>query len=261
VSIRAAHPRGDTSVARRSRPRLGYGLPAPYLLPLALLVACSRPAGDTQPHSSPVGPPTGSSGTTPALANSQPKTESGFDETLFAAVAPGTMVGQILDRDNRPHKEAIVYVKDGLRPMKYPAQAAVTVNQRDKTFQPRILPVLVGTKVSFKNSDMVLHNVYSRSRVKTFDLGAYAHDESKGTTFDEPGRVDVFCAIHTNMHAIVLVLDNPFFATTDARGQFEIRNVPVGAYTLQIWSERGEEQVAHVDMGAERGGVVRAKLP
>lgn len=261
MSTRAAHPRGHTSVARSSRPRPCYRLPGSHLLPLALLVACGRPAGDTESHSSTAGPSTGSSSAPAAVANSQPKAESGFDETLFAAVAPGTVVGQILDRDNRPHKDAIVYVKDGLRAMKYAAQAPVTVNQRDKAFQPRILPVLVGTKVSFKNSDMVLHNVYSRSHVKTFDLGAYAHDESKGTSFDEPGRVDVFCAIHTNMHAIILVLDNPFFATTDARGQFEIRNVPVGAYTLRIWSERGEEQVAHVEMGAERGGVVRAKLP
>ena len=157
---------------------------------LLMLVACGRRTGDAHAHSLAVAQPTASSESVAAQPSSMAKTEIGFDETRFAAVAPGTIAGQVLDRDNRPHGDAIVYIKSGLRPTKYDAQAEVTVNQREKMFQPRILPVLVGTKVSFKNSDMVLHNVYSRSRVKTFDLGAYSHDESKGERF---GRFNFIC--------------------------------------------------------------------
>jgi hypothetical protein len=78
--------------------------------------------------------------------------------------------------------------------------------------------------------------------------------------FDQPGRVDVFCAIHTNMHAIILVLENPFFAATDLRGYFQIRNVPAGKYTLRIWNERSEEQEYAVELGSDSGAVAKVKL-
>jgi plastocyanin len=187
----------------------------------------------------------------------------GFDEHLLSSVAcPGCIVGQILDDEGRPQKDAVVYVKSGLRPGKaVPPNRPSVVDQRDKAFSPHVLAVPVGTKVTFKNSDVVLHNVYSRSPVKTVDLGAFGQDQSRQTTFDEPGRVDVFCAIHTNMHAIILVLDSGFFATTDERGYYEIRGLPPGEYGLRVWSERRQEIDARVEVAAGRPAVLRTKLP
>lgn len=186
---------------------------------------------------------------------------NGFDDALLANVKPEIIAGQVLDPSGQPLRDAVVSVKTGLHPAKFtpPAEPAL-IDQRDKAFVPRVLPVLAGSKVLFKNSDAVLHNVYSRSGAQTFDLGAFPRAESRSTLFDQPGRVDVFCAIHTNMHAIVLVQENPYFATTDARGYFEIRSVPPGSYGLKVWTERFNEEESQATVTAERGGAVKVRV-
>ncbi len=223
---------------------------------LLSLIGCdktdSAPAG-TQPSST---PPVACASVAPTQA------VPGFDDKLLASISGKTIGGQALDTDGHPVKDAVVSIKDGLAPAKYPApKDPAVVDQRDKNFVPRVLPVLAGTTVEFKNNDSVLHNVYSRSGVKTFDLGAYSNKESKSTVFDKPGRVDVFCAIHTNMHAVVLVFDNPYFAKTDDRGYFEIRNVPEGSYTVALWSDAKGETEAHAAVTPDQAGVLRVKFP
>jgi hypothetical protein len=56
--------------------------------------------------------------------------------------------------------------------------------------------------------------------------------------FDKAGKVDVYCSIHANMHCVVLVMENPYFAMTDADGHYSISNVPPGTYKLKAWHER-----------------------
>jgi plastocyanin len=229
------------------------------LAALAILGACERSGGPPAPASKAIDAATTATVATPT-ASAAPA--GGFDESLLGAAPPGAIAGQVLDGAQHAAAGVIVYVKEGPAKSHYPppAQAAV-IDQRDKAFVPRILAVLAGTKVAFKNSDVVLHNVYSRSHTKTFDLGAYPHDESRSALFDEPGRVDVFCAIHTNMHAVILVLENPYFATTDARGYFEIRGVSPGSHTVGVWSEQSDEQEIHVEIAGDRPSIVRHGLP
>jgi plastocyanin len=223
---------------------------------LSALCACNRSAP------SPSGPGFDGGATPPTNEKSVAAAPAaGFDETLLASAPAGAIAGQILDASQHPAGGVIVYLKEEAKGHYAPPVQPAVIDQRDKAFVPRILAVLAGTKVSFKNSDAVLHNVYSRSHTKTFDLGAYPRDESRATLFDQPGRVDVFCAIHTNMHAVVLILDNPYFATTDARGYFEIRGAPAGSHSLRIWSEQTEEQEATADVAGDRPSIVRKRLP
>ena len=113
------------------------------------------------------------------------------------------------------------------------------VAQKSATFSPHVLPVLVGTTVEWPNRDEIYHNVFSDSDAKKFDLGLYkGNPPEKRVTFDRAGRVDVFCSIHENMHCIILVMPNPYFATTDAGGHYSITNVPPGTYKLKAWHER-----------------------
>lgn len=227
-----------------------------------LAVLLSAWFGCDKTDSAPSG--TQASAAPPAVSASAALTQAapGFDDKLLASISGKTIGGQALDADGHPVKDAVVSIKDGLAPAKYPApKDAAVVDQRDKNFVPRVLPLLAGTTVEFKNSDSVLHNVYSRSGVKTFDLGAYSNKESKSTVFDKTGRVDVFCAIHTNMHAVVLVFDNPYFAKTDDRGYFEIRNVPEGSYTVALWSDAKGEVQAHAAVTPDQAAVLRVKFP
>ena len=117
--------------------------------------------------------------------------------------------------------------------------ATTKVAQHEARFTPHVLPVMVGTTVEWPNNDDVFHNVFSYSDAKSFDLGLYkGNPEDKRVVFDKTGKVDVYCSIHTDMHCIVLVLDNQYYATTDADGNYTIQNVPPGTYKLKAWHDR-----------------------
>ncbi|MDB6168522.1 MAG: hypothetical protein JWM88_1386 [Verrucomicrobia bacterium] len=131
-----------------------------------------------------------------------------------------------------------------------PKLAAVTT-QKDASFEPHVLPVAVGTKVRWPNDDDIYHNVFSMSDAKEFDLGYYKQEKTPELLFDKVGRVDVFCAIHTKMHCIILVLPNPFFATAEAKGRFVIPNVPAGTYKVRAWHERLPSQTKDVTVPAD----------
>jgi len=112
------------------------------------------------------------------------------------------------------------------------------VRQRDERFAPHVVVVRRGATVDFPNEDAVFHNVFSLSSAKEFDLGRYPRGSSKSLVFERPGVVQVFCHIHADMSAIVLVLENSLFAQPDSSGRFVIDDVPPGEYTVVGWHER-----------------------
>jgi plastocyanin len=131
-------------------------------------------------------------------------------------------------------------------PADQPTPRAI-ITQRDGAFVPHILPVLAGTIVEWPNADEIFHNVFSVSDSCAFDLGLYRRgDAARETRFDLPGRVDVFCSIHTRMSCVVLVLPNPWFARTDERNRYAIRNVPAGTYRVRAWHERMPPRIVEV---------------
>lgn len=133
-----------------------------------------------------------------------------------------------------------------------PPPAHAKVVQKDAAFEPRVLPIAVGTTVSWPNADDIYHNVFSMSEPKEFNLSLYsAKEKAPDVIFDKTGRVDVFCSIHTKMHCIVLILPNPWFALSDARGRYEIRDVPAGTYKLRAWHERLPSTTKEVTVPAE----------
>ncbi len=114
------------------------------------------------------------------------------------------------------------------------------IRQVNKTFTPAVSAVLRGTEVQFPNDDMIFHNVFSLSRTQRFDLGLYKSGSSKSILLRRTGIIDVYCNIHPDMAAKILVLDNPYFAITDAEGHFTIADVPPGTYPYVAWLARGE---------------------
>jgi plastocyanin len=125
------------------------------------------------------------------------------------------------------------------------------VRQEKLTFTPHVLPVVKGTTVEFPNEDTVFHNVFSLSKVASFDLGRYPTGASKSVRFTSPGAVKVFCHIHSDMSAIVLVLDNPFFASPGTDGRFTIDGIPPGQYRIVAWHERARlsSRTIHIAAG------------
>lgn len=118
--------------------------------------------------------------------------------------------------------------------------------QKGANFSPHVLPVVVGTTIEWPNEDEILHNVFSFSETKPFDLGLYKSPDIKRVTFDRPGRVDVFCSIHARMSCIILVRENPFFAPVKENGTYRIADVPAGTWHLRAWHERLPSQAKQV---------------
>jgi plastocyanin len=114
--------------------------------------------------------------------------------------------------------------------------------QEHKKFNPHVLAVPVGAVVDFPNLDPFFHNVFSLFEGKRFDLGLYEAGTSHAVTFDSPGICYIFCNIHPEMSAAVVVVDSPWYAMSNQAGQFSIPNVPPGSYLLYVWHERGKPE-------------------
>jgi len=109
------------------------------------------------------------------------------------------------------------------------------MEQKDQAFGPRVLAVPVGATVAFPNRDPIFHSVFSVSPVKRFDLGKYGRGKSKSVRFAKAGVVNVYCDIHSDMEAFVLVLTTHVFTQPDGNGAFALPPVPAGDYTLHVW--------------------------
>ena len=131
----------------------------------------------------------------------------------------------------------IVFVADA------PVDAALTggratIGQRDEAFSPRVLAIGRNSVVEFPNFDPFFHDVFSLSRAATFDLGRYPQGQTRERRFTKPGIVKVFCNIHSDMSATLMVFDHRLFATPGPDGSFTIDDVPAGTWKLNAWHER-----------------------
>lgn len=122
------------------------------------------------------------------------------------------------------------------------------ISQKNKTFIPDILPIVVGQTVEFTNDDNIIHNVFSTSKARTFDLGKPRAGEARRVKFDQTGLVDVYCDIHEQMVATILVLPNRAFSITGHDGSFIIRGAPPGHYSLFAWSRAADPARVEVDI-------------
>ena len=109
--------------------------------------------------------------------------------------------------------------------------------QKNKSFDPHILVVPVGSVVEFPNRDPFFHNVFSLFEGKRFDLGLYEAGSTRNVHFDKPGISYIFCNIHPEMSAVVIALDTPYYAVSNGHGELVIPGVPAGRYLLRVWSE------------------------
>lgn len=117
------------------------------------------------------------------------------------------------------------------------APARVSLAQKDKSFQPHMVAVPVGSTVGFPNNDPIFHNVFSLSSPEPFDLGLYRSGATRSRTFARAGTYRVFCNIHPQMTAIVVVVPTPHVTTVGADGRF-VLDLPPGRYRLTALSER-----------------------
>lgn len=169
---------------------------------------------------------------------------------------PDAYVGQIegsAGHDGSPAASdttyGVAYVADLPGPAEPPPPALL--DQRGQRFVPRILAIASGQGVVFRNSDRVFHNVFSYSPPKKFDLGRYSRGKSKTLVFSKPGIVQIYCDIHSDMRADLVVSPSALFAYVRADGSFRIEGVPAGTHRVIVWLPRRGERTLSVDVPAE----------
>lgn len=170
--------------------------------------------------------------------------------SFCSVMQAGDITGNIKTKKAKYKKNAVVYIdKINGKNFDSPKEHQI-LDQKNLTFVPHVLPVITGTTVDFQNSDDVLHNVFSPDNcVEKFNLGSWPKGEKRSYTFNEPGCLAVvLCNVHPEMEGYVVVVETPYYAVTDEDGNYIIKNVPAGNYTLKIWHERlkGEEQIITV---------------
>ena len=167
-----------------------------------------------------------------------------------ANLVAGSVSGRVVLRDSqdaavRKHMDfsgVVVWLEPvNGSPTPAPPDAIARMVQKDKTFTPHVLPIRVGTRVDFPNFDPIFHNAFSNYNGQLFDVGLYPPGTSKPVRFARPGVVRVFCNIHANMSAVIVVLNTPYFETTQKNGSFQLHGVSPGEYTLHFFHERATQ--------------------
>jgi plastocyanin len=171
--------------------------------------------------------------------------------TLSLAANAGSISGKV----SGVKDESVVYV-EAIAGKTFPAPAAKPViDQKGLMFMPHLVVVEQGTTVEFLNSDKVAHNVFWPSvggnKKLSHNLGTWPQGEKRAFKFDAPGAVALFCNVHPEMSAYIIVTPTPYFATTDKSGAYKIDNVPDGSYTVTAWHEGAKNQSKPVTVAGE----------
>lgn len=171
---------------------------------------------------------------------------------LAGTAQAGEIKGKVEVKGLRSAENIAVYV-DTIPGKEFPAPAKhVTMDQKQMKFVPHVMAVEKGTTVDFLNSDPVGHNVYwpsiSGNKKLAHNMGTWPKGESKPFQFNDLGVASLLCNVHPEMSGYVVVVPTPYFAVTDKDGNFVIKDVPAGKYTLKTWSEEGKPATQAVEL-------------
>ena len=186
---------------------------------------------------------------------------SGAVLLLAGASLAGDIKGRVSVQGLKSAENIAVYV-DAIPDKKFDTPTTKPlVDQTKMTFVPHVMVVQVGTTVEFLNSDPVGHNVYwpsvSGNKKLAHNLGTWPKGEKKSFQFNDVGVASLLCNVHPEMNGYIFVSPTPYFAVTDKSGNYEIKNVPPGKYTLKTWSQDGKVTTQAVEVGA---GAITADL-
>ncbi len=175
---------------------------------------------------------------------------------FFNLAIAGNITGTVKAKGAKNGGDAVVYIDKIAGKTFPPPKDHPKIDQKNLTFVPRVLPVIVGTSVDFQNSDDVLHNVFSPDQcVGKFNLGSWPKGQRKSFTFKSVGCTPtLLCNVHPEMEGFVVVVETPYFAVSDKEGKYVIKDVPPGKYTLKIWHSKLKGRDSAVEI-PEKGDV------
>ena len=157
-------------------------------------------------------------------------------------------------------QDTVVFYKPDAPVRVHPLTGDLTITMHGKSFAPHVLAITAGSTVRFPNTDPILHNVFSTSSPNDFDMGLYGTGSGKTKTFEHAGLVRVYCNVHHQMFAYILVLDTPYFTAVHEDGSFDLASLPNGPGEVTVWNPRGEVWRQHLDAATAGALSVELKL-
>jgi plastocyanin len=251
------------------------GIPAFACVGLAMLaVACggsqtspapatTAPASTPAPTDTADGPGTITGIVTFAGTPPKPRPLPMDSDPLCAKAEPGTTSEVLLVGPGNGIENVFVYVKDGLGSRRYAVpDGPVRLDQKGCRYVPHVFGVQVGQTVLVSNSDPLIHNVHALPKNnREFNFGQPAKTPPVPRVFEQAEIGLPFkCDVHSWMNSYVNVVPHPFFAVTKDDGSFEIKGLPAGSYTLELWHERLGTQALPVTVEAAAPAKVTASF-
>lgn len=143
--------------------------------------------------------------------------------------------------NNGKVKNVLIRVVKGLEGRSFPdvPEEEVLLDQKGCIYKPRVVGARVGQKVTFINSDTVFHNVRSITKKnQKFNVAMPRKDQRETKVFKKPELfVQTKCSVHPWMNAYVAVMDHPYFDVSNEQGEFTLKNLTPGKYTIEAWHE------------------------
>lgn len=139
-----------------------------------------------------------------------------------------------------------VYIKDGLNKKYEPPTDPVVLTQQGCQYHPHVFGIQAGQPLEVVNDDPLLHNIHSLPKNSPqFNVAQPLKGMKMTKKFDKPEIMVKFkCEVHNWMNCYAGVTDNPFYAVSDNKGNFTIKGVPPGTYTVEAWHEKyGTQQM------------------
>jgi plastocyanin len=193
----------------------------------------------------PIGPTmSAAAASTPLVSGAVATSSEGASPVIAASGSELSGRVDILDKDKKrtPGANSVVWIPG----LAQSGAATAAMASQDKHFAPHVLVVAAGTDVSFPNLDPIFHNVFSLTPENKFDLGLYRKGAAKSVRMATPSLVRIYCNIHSDMAAFVMVLDHAAFVVADADGAYRFAALPAGQYSVHAWNERTGEQIQKI---------------
>jgi plastocyanin len=240
-----------------------------YLLFALLLAGCSSPQKESPPPAAP--PPAASTPATPVYEEVTVENAGTVSGTVkFAGAKPKLAPRPVSSRNPevcghgaKPSEEVlsgeggalrnvVVYI-DGIKKGKKMPSANPVLDQKKCDYIPHVQAVAAGSTLDILNSDDLLHNVHGKlnGRETIFNYAMPLKGQKFSKQLPKPGVINLQCdAGHTWMKAYIVVVDNPYYQTTDSKGSFALTDVPPGDYRVKAWHEKYGVQEQNVTVSA-----------
>ena len=245
-------------------------------LPLTIVLAAAcgggadQPAGSAAPASTAAAAPTDTADGPGVIAGMitfagtpPPARPLRMDSDPKCIPEPGATSELLVVGPGQGLKNVFVYVKDGLGARSYATPTTpVTLDQKGCRYVPHVFGVQAGQTVQITNSDTVLHNVHAMPKTnREFNFGQPANVPLVSRVFDKPEiGLPIRCDVHGWMNAYVNVVSHPFYAVTSDAGGFEIKGLPPGSYTIEMWHEQLGTQAHSVTVDGKTPATVTASF-